>query len=49
MPLRSGGDKPVKEIRRRDVVGLLDRVAEHTPYEANHLRAYLSRMFKWFD
>lgn len=41
------GDKPVKEIRRRDVVGLLDRVAEHTPYEANHLRAYLSRMFKW--
>jgi integrase len=41
------GDKPAKEIRRRDVVDLLDRVAEHAPYEANHLRAYLSKLFKW--
>lgn len=41
------GEKPVKEIRRRDVVELLDRVAVKTPYQANHLRAFLSRFFKW--
>ena len=41
------GDMPVKDIRRRDVVDLLDRIAAKAPYEANHLRAYLSRMFKW--
>ena len=41
------GNKPVKDIRRRDVVDLLDQVAKHTPYEANHLRAYLSKLFKW--
>lgn len=41
------GDKPVKEIRRRDVVELLDRVAVKTPHQANRLRAYLSRFFKW--
>ncbi|WP_242361900.1 integrase arm-type DNA-binding domain-containing protein [Anaeromyxobacter sp. SG17] len=41
------GDRPVKEIRRRDVVDLLDEVARETPYQANHLRAHLSRMFNW--
>ncbi|MWV11149.1 integrase arm-type DNA-binding domain-containing protein [Pseudomonas sp. R-28-1W-6] len=41
------GDKPVKEIRRRDVVELLDNVAVKTPHQANRLRAYLSRLFKW--
>ena len=41
------GDKPVKEIRRRDVVELLDKVAVRTPYQANRVRAYLSRLFKW--
>lgn len=41
------GDKPVKDIRRRDVVELLDKVAVKTPYQANRVRAYLSRMFKW--
>jgi integrase len=41
------GDRPVKEIRRRDVVELLDNVAKNTPCQANLLRAYLSRMFNW--
>ncbi len=41
------GDRPVKEIRRRDVVELLEVVAARTPYQANHLRAYLSRFFRW--
>src|SRR5690606_7468787 len=45
--IKEWGDRPVKEIRRRDVVDLLDKVALTTPYQANHLRAYLSRMFKW--
>jgi integrase len=41
------GDRPVKEIRRRDVVTLLDDVAKDTPCQANLLRAHLSRMFNW--
>ncbi len=40
-------DRPVKEIRRRDVVDLLDRVGARAPYAANQLRAHLSRMFNW--
>jgi integrase len=40
-------DRPVKEIRRRDVVDLLDTVAKDTPCQANQLRAHLSRMFNW--
>lgn len=40
-------DKPVKEIRRRDVVELLDDIAVKTPRQANRVRAYLSKMFKW--
>jgi len=39
--------KPVREIRRREIVDLLDKVAVDTPYQSNHLRAYLSRLFKW--
>lgn len=41
------GNRPVKEIRRRDVVDLLDEVGRDAPYQANQLRAHLSRMFKW--
>ncbi|WP_459868770.1 tyrosine-type recombinase/integrase [Halomonas shantousis] len=41
------GDRPVKEIRRRDIVDLLDKVAAKTPGQAHHLRAFLSKMFKW--
>lgn len=41
------GDRPVGEIRRRDIVELLDKVAAKTPGQSNHLRAYLSKMFKW--
>jgi integrase len=37
----------VTEIRRRDVVALLDDVAKDTPCQANQLRAHLSRMFNW--
>ena len=41
------GDRPAKDIRRRDVVELLDKVASKTPGQSNHLRAYLSKLFKW--
>jgi len=40
-------DRPVKDIRRRDIVDLLEKVAAKTPGESNHLRAYLSKMFNW--
>jgi len=40
-------DRPVKEIRRRDIVNLLEKVAIKTPGQSNHLRAYLSKMFNW--
>lgn len=41
------GDRPAKNIRRRDIVELIDQVAVKTPGQSNHLRAYLSKMFKW--
>lgn len=41
------GDVPVRDIRRRDVVDLLDALSARTPYQANHLRCYLSHFFKW--
>ena len=40
-------DRPVKDIRRRDIVDLLEKVAAKTPGQSNHLRAYLSKMFNW--
>lgn len=40
-------DRPVREIRRRDVVDLLEKVAAKTPGQSNHLRAFLSKMFNW--
>ncbi|MFT5452290.1 MAG: integrase [Enterobacterales bacterium] len=39
--------KPAKDIRRRDVVRLLDHVFTISKGQANHLRAYLSKMFNW--
>jgi integrase len=41
------GERPVREIRRRDVVDLLDRIYARAPYAANQTRAHLSRMFNW--
>lgn len=40
-------DRPVRDIRRRDIVDLLEKVAAKTPGQSNHLRAYLSKMFNW--
>jgi integrase len=40
-------DRPVQEIRRRDVADLLDDVAAETPAQSNQLRAHLSKLFNW--
>ena len=40
-------DRPVLEIRRRDVADLLDDVAAETPCQSNQLRAHLSKLFNW--
>jgi integrase len=41
------GDRPVREITRRDMADLIDKVASETPYQSNLLRAYLSKMWNW--
>ena len=42
------GGKPVIAIKKRDVVDLLDAVAENNgPYMSNRLRATLSKLFSW--
>jgi integrase len=41
------GDVKAKEITRRDVVHLLDRIAERTPTHANRILAVLRKMYNW--
>jgi integrase len=41
------GDRPVRDITRRDIANLLDRVASGTPYQSNILRAWLSKFWNW--
>ncbi len=41
------GDRPVKEIRRRDIIELIEEIAKDTPFQANQMRLYLSKMFNW--
>lgn len=41
------GSRPAIELRRRDLVGLLEAVAERAPITANRLQAVLSKMFTW--
>ena len=36
-----------KEIRRRDVIDLLDKIAERTPVRANRILAVVRKMFSW--
>lgn len=41
------GSKPTASIRRRDIVGLLDKAANSGPASANQVRAILSGIFGW--
>ena len=40
-------ERPVKEVTRRDINDLLDRLKKKTPYQANLLRAHLRALFGW--
>lgn len=43
------GDRPLAEVRRSDVVRLLDAVADECgPVMADHVLAYLRRVFSWY-
>lgn len=39
--------KTVQEVRRRDVIDLLEKVAKDTPIQANRTGAALSKFFNW--
>jgi integrase len=39
--------RPVADIRRRDVIELISKIALDRPVQANRARAHLSRFFKW--
>ena len=41
------GDRPLAEIERRDVLKLLDRKADTSPFMANRLLALVRRFFNW--
>lgn len=42
------GERPLQEIRRSDIVRLLDRIADDSgPVMADHVLAYLRRVFNW--
>jgi len=42
------GDKPVREVRRRDVIRLIDQLkAAKRPSAANHVLANLRKMYNW--
>ena len=39
--------RSIKEISRRDIIDLLDEMAENTPGAANRARAVISKFFNW--
>lgn len=41
------GSIKAKEIKRRDVIDLLDRIAEKTPVRANRVLAVVRKLFNW--
>ncbi|MBX3515571.1 MAG: integrase arm-type DNA-binding domain-containing protein [Rhodospirillales bacterium] len=45
--LPSWADRPIDEIRRRDVTGLVDRIAVERPYAARLMLANVRKLFAW--
>jgi integrase len=41
------GKRPVDDIRRDEIVALLDDIAERAPYVANRTLAYLRKLYNW--
>jgi integrase len=40
-------DRPIQTITRRDVIELLDRIADRAPYMANRTLAHTRKLFAW--
>jgi hypothetical protein len=45
--LKPWAQRPLASITRRDVIALLDDVADRAPYAANRVRAYMRHLFAW--
>lgn len=41
------GERPIDEIRRRDVAKVIDAIAVKRPYSARHLLANVRKLFNW--
>ncbi len=45
--LKAWHDRPITEIRRRDIQALVDEKAEASPIAANRLLSFVKRVFRW--
>jgi hypothetical protein len=41
------GNMPITAVRKRDVITVIDRIAERSPAHANLILAYMKRFFTW--
>jgi integrase len=41
------GDRPIAEITRRDIIALLDGIADRAPIQANRVFSMLRKLFNW--
>jgi integrase len=41
------GQVPVAEVRKRDIMDIIDRVADRAPVRANRVLAHVKRLFRW--
>ena len=41
------GEMQIEAVRKRDLIGLIDRVADRAPIRANRVLAHTKRMFRW--
>lgn len=41
------GDKQIGEVRKRDLIEVIDRVADRAPVRANRVLAHVKRLFTW--
>ena len=41
------GKLPIEEVRKRDIIALIDKVADRAPVHANRVLAHVRRLFNW--
>ena len=41
------GPMPIEEVRKRDIIAVVDRVADRAPVRANRVLAHVKRLFRW--